>query len=182
MVRTAAASMAKVTHRNQEVQWRTWCSSRPVRPLLAWKFSSMVHRSPATATRASSVTSRRTIAAVEGQFASAPVPADQQVPVSWAGIADGDPGPVVPAQSFSAPACGEPLPGAPGQAGSQLDRARTVPGPGRDPAVARDRQDAGDVLVFQPGAQRSVVSVHFIVGTLRSAGCWTRPKHQRDRR
>jgi hypothetical protein len=31
-----------VTHRYQEVQRRTWCSSRPVRPLPAWKFSSMV--------------------------------------------------------------------------------------------------------------------------------------------
>jgi hypothetical protein len=31
MVRTAAASMARVTHRYQEVQRRTWCSSRPVR-------------------------------------------------------------------------------------------------------------------------------------------------------
>jgi hypothetical protein len=42
MVRTAAPSMARVTHRYQEVQRRTWCSSRPVRPLPAWKFSSMV--------------------------------------------------------------------------------------------------------------------------------------------
>ena len=42
MVRTAAASMARVTHRYQEVQRRTWCSSRPVRPFPAWKFSSIV--------------------------------------------------------------------------------------------------------------------------------------------
>jgi hypothetical protein len=42
IVRTAAPSIARVTHRYQEVQRRTWCSSRPVRPLAAWKFSSMV--------------------------------------------------------------------------------------------------------------------------------------------
>jgi hypothetical protein len=42
MVRTAAPGMARVTHRYQEVQRRTWCSSTPVRPLPAWKFSSMV--------------------------------------------------------------------------------------------------------------------------------------------
>ena len=41
-VRNAQASMARVTHRCQEVQVRTWCSSRPARPLPAWKFSSMV--------------------------------------------------------------------------------------------------------------------------------------------
>jgi hypothetical protein len=39
---SVAAALVRVTHRCQEVQVRTWCSSRPVRPLLAWKFSSMV--------------------------------------------------------------------------------------------------------------------------------------------
>ena len=34
-VRNASASMARVTHRYQEAQRRTWCSSRPARPLLA---------------------------------------------------------------------------------------------------------------------------------------------------
>ena len=43
-------------HRCQDVQRRTWCSSRPVRPLPAWKFSSTVQRSPAVLTRAASVT------------------------------------------------------------------------------------------------------------------------------
>ena len=42
--------MARVTHRCQEVQVRTWCSSRPARPLLAWMFSSIVHLRPAMAT------------------------------------------------------------------------------------------------------------------------------------
>ena len=48
MARTAAASIARMTHRYQEVQRRTWCSSRPVRPLPAWKFSSAHPISPAT--------------------------------------------------------------------------------------------------------------------------------------
>jgi hypothetical protein len=42
MVRKAVASMARVVHRYQESQRRTWCSSSPVNPLPAWKFSSMV--------------------------------------------------------------------------------------------------------------------------------------------
>jgi hypothetical protein len=42
MVRKARASMARVVHRYQESHRRTWCSSSPVRPLPAWKFSSMV--------------------------------------------------------------------------------------------------------------------------------------------
>jgi hypothetical protein len=41
MVMNAVASIASVVHRYQEAQWRTWWSSSPVRPLLAWKFSSM---------------------------------------------------------------------------------------------------------------------------------------------
>ena len=51
-VRNAQAIMARVTHRYQEVQVRTWCSSSPAGPLLAWKFSSMAHLHPATLTRA----------------------------------------------------------------------------------------------------------------------------------
>ena len=51
------------------------------------------------------------VAAVEGQFPGAPVPADQQVPVPRAGIADGDPCPVVPSVSFGADPCGQRLPG-----------------------------------------------------------------------
>jgi hypothetical protein len=34
--------MANVAHRYHEVQRRTWCSSRPHSPLVAWKDSSMV--------------------------------------------------------------------------------------------------------------------------------------------
>jgi site-specific DNA recombinase len=44
----------------------------------------------------------RGVAAVEGQFPGAPVPADQQALVSGAGVADGDPGPVVPPVSLGA--------------------------------------------------------------------------------
>src|ERR1035438_10032658 len=42
----------------------------------------------------------RGVAVVEGQFPGASVPADQQAPVSGAGVADGDPGPVVPPVSL----------------------------------------------------------------------------------
>ena len=48
--RKACASMARVIQRYQEVQVRTWCSSRPVRPLPVWKDSSTFHRHPATRT------------------------------------------------------------------------------------------------------------------------------------
>jgi hypothetical protein len=40
--RKAWASMARVTHRYQERQRRTWCSSSLHSPLVAWKPSSMV--------------------------------------------------------------------------------------------------------------------------------------------
>ena len=42
--RNAAASMGRVARRYQEVQRRTWCWSRPVSSLAAWKFSSTVQR------------------------------------------------------------------------------------------------------------------------------------------
>ena len=45
---------ARVTHRYQEVQRRTWCSARPARDLPAAKFSSVLQRIPATRTRAAS--------------------------------------------------------------------------------------------------------------------------------
>jgi hypothetical protein len=58
MVRKARASMARVVHRYQESQRRTWCSSSPASSLPAWKFSSVVHLVPATVTRAGSGTGR----------------------------------------------------------------------------------------------------------------------------
>jgi hypothetical protein len=58
LVRKAVASMARVVHRYQESQRRTWCSSSPVSPLLAWKFSSVVQRSPAILTKVGSGTGR----------------------------------------------------------------------------------------------------------------------------
>jgi hypothetical protein len=69
------------------------------------------------------------VAPVEGQFPGVAVAADQQVPVSRAGVADGDPGPVIPAMSFSAGTCGQPLPGLPGQARGQLISPDGVPAP-----------------------------------------------------
>ena len=47
----------------------------------------------------------RGVAVVEGRFPGAPVPADQQAPVSGAGVADGDPGPVVPPVSLGTITC-----------------------------------------------------------------------------
>jgi len=57
-VRNAQASMARVVRRYQEVQWRTWCSSRPARPLAAWKFSSVVYLRPTTFTKVARGTCR----------------------------------------------------------------------------------------------------------------------------
>ncbi len=42
------ASIARMVQRCQEVHRRTWCSSRPVRPLPVWKDFSMAQRRPAT--------------------------------------------------------------------------------------------------------------------------------------
>ena len=58
IVRKARASMARVVHRYQEPQRRTWCSSSPVSPFPAWKFSSVVHLVPATLTSRPSGTGR----------------------------------------------------------------------------------------------------------------------------
>jgi hypothetical protein len=58
MDKKARASMAKVVQRYQDPQRRTWCSSSPVRPLPAWKFSSVVQRVPAVLTRVGSGTWR----------------------------------------------------------------------------------------------------------------------------
>ena len=71
--------MARVTQRCQEVQVRTWCSSRPARPLLAWMFSSIVHRRPAMAYQGGQGDGLWCVAAVEGQFPGARVAADQQL-------------------------------------------------------------------------------------------------------
>ncbi len=51
--RKAWASIDRIVARCHEVQRRTWCWSRPVSPLPAWKFSSTVQRRPATVTSVS---------------------------------------------------------------------------------------------------------------------------------
>ena len=56
--RTAWASMARVVQRYQERQRRTWCWSKPTRPLLVLMRSSMHQRRPATLTRMASGTGR----------------------------------------------------------------------------------------------------------------------------
>ena len=106
MVRAAAASMARVTHRYQEVQWRAWCSSRsgPCRPEIL-----DIPAEPGDRDQGGQRDRLRAVAAVEGALASTAVAADQQVLASGAGVADGDPGPVVPAVSFGAVASGQPL-------------------------------------------------------------------------
>ena len=104
MVRKAAASMARVIHRYQEVQRRTWCSSSPARPLPAWKFSSIVQRSPATLTRAASGTWRGRSSG-RRPVPGAAVAADQQPAVSGPAGVDGEPGPVVAAVALGAITC-----------------------------------------------------------------------------
>jgi Lsr2 len=54
--RAAPRSIARMVQRCREVQRRTWCSSRPVRPLAAWNDSSMRQCCPATRTRVDSGT------------------------------------------------------------------------------------------------------------------------------
>jgi hypothetical protein len=58
--RKAWASIARMVQRCHDVQRRTWCSSRPVNPLPAWKASSIVHLRPATATTAATAGSADT--------------------------------------------------------------------------------------------------------------------------
>src|SRR5207237_1249064 len=55
---TAHVDPGLVLQRYQEAQRRTWCSSSPVSPLPAWKFSSVVHLVPATLTSRPSGTGR----------------------------------------------------------------------------------------------------------------------------
>jgi hypothetical protein len=73
----------------------------------AWKFSSMVHLSPGNFDQGGQ---RDLVLAVVGQFPGGPVPADQKVPAAGSGVADGGPGPVVPAQPLCALAGRQPLP------------------------------------------------------------------------
>jgi len=56
--RKAWARIARVTQRSQGVWRRTWCSSRPARPLPAWKVSSIFQRVPARRTGAAPRRSR----------------------------------------------------------------------------------------------------------------------------
>ena len=106
----------------------------------------------------------RGVAAVEGQFPGARGAADQQPAVPRAGITDADPGPVVAAVTLGAFTSGQPLPGLPGQAGSELISADRMPGPGGHPVVTRHGQHIPEMAVFQPGAQRPVVPVGLIRG------------------
>jgi site-specific DNA recombinase len=103
-------------------------------------------------------------AAVEGQFPGGAVPADQQVAVPGAGVADGDPGPVVIAVSLRAVAGRQPLPGLLRQAGGELVGPQGAAGPGGYPVMACDREHVRDALFFQPAAQRSVVPVDLVAG------------------
>jgi hypothetical protein len=91
--------MASVIHRYQESHRRTWCSSSPVSPLPAWKFSSIRHLADAVAISRVSGTGPgaqrdRTgaVAAAERQLAGAAVAADQQVAVTRPAGVDGQPG------------------------------------------------------------------------------------------
>ena len=103
-------------------------------------------------------------AQVAADGAGGAVAADQQVAVPGAAVADGDPGPVVVALSLGALAGREPLPGPFRQPGGQLIGPQRAAGAGGHPVVAGDCEDVGDVLFFQPAAQRPVVPVDLIAG------------------
>lgn len=148
-VRNARASIARVTHRCQEVQVRTWCSSKPASPLLAWKFSSMLQRIPAILTRVASGVQRG--AAVEGQFAGVPVAADQQPVASRAAGLDDDPGPVIPALALGAGPGRQPLPGPGRQFGRQCVRAQRTGGGAHGVAFGHG-QHIAQLPFLQPGS------------------------------
>ncbi|MET3807918.1 hypothetical protein ABIB25_004945 [Nakamurella sp. UYEF19] len=54
--RNAIANIDNVTHRYQDFQRRTWCSSSPAWPFAHWNDCSTFHRRPATLTKARNVT------------------------------------------------------------------------------------------------------------------------------
>jgi hypothetical protein len=145
----AWGSIASSVQRRQRSQQRTWCSSRPARPLPAWKLSSTVHRRPATATSWISRTGGRRVAAVEGQLPGVSRATDQQPPAprpAVIGIGIGpsrsgqlEPGPVVVPLALRARSGREPQPGPPWQGGGE-DVGAERPGGRRQAPVAGDGQ------------------------------------------
>jgi hypothetical protein len=110
MDRKARASMARVVHRYQESQRRTWCSSSPASSLPARKFSSVVQRIPATLTKVASGTGGG-YSNGKRQLPGAAVAADQRPAVTRAAGVDGRPGPVVIPVALGALAGRVALPG-----------------------------------------------------------------------
>src|SRR5215470_11724458 len=91
------------------------------------------------------------VAAVVGQFAGAPVAADQQpVPSRPAGL-DAHPGPVIPAVALGARARRQPLPGPRWQHGSQRVRADRT-GRGGDAVALGDGQHIAGLTFLKVGA------------------------------
>jgi hypothetical protein len=147
-VRKAWASMARVVHRYQDLQVRTWCWSKPHSPFPAWNDSSIVQRRPATLTSTGKGHLPRRVAAVEGQFTSAAVPADQQPPAPGLSLVDVDQRPGVEPLAFRAGPGRGALPGPLGQGGGDLVDATGTDAEG-DPVAGGDRQDVSGT----PGLQ-----------------------------
>ena len=83
--RNAWASMARTVQRCQEVQRRTWCSSRRGQPLAAWNDLLDLPAGAGDADQLGQRDRARVSAAVERQLAGAPVAADQQPVLGRAG-------------------------------------------------------------------------------------------------
>ena len=159
--------MARVTHRYQEHQRRTWCWSRPHSPLLARNASSTRQRAPATRTSAISGRPGGAGAQVVGQLPGGQAAADQQPaapPLRRAGAGQRQAGPLIPAAALGALA----------GADAQPARRRDVLG---QPRCRRrwstrrwqrlgglDGQHIGQLADLQPAAQRRAVAVDLVGG------------------
>jgi hypothetical protein len=87
-------------------------------------------------------------------------------PVGLDGIRQGQPAPVIPAGAYRTIPGTEPRPARCGQTGQdRFDLALTPAHP--DICFARDRQDVGLRLGFQPQAQSSMIPVHAVAGDPR---------------
>ena len=153
----AWASIANVTQRYQDRQQRTWCWSRPTRPLPVWKHSSMVQRLPATRTRVASGAGRGRVAAVEGQLAGPLVAAEHEPVLSGPPARrrltiEAKERPVVQAMALGAPAGRHALPCSRWDMGEQgvggVAGATEV-----DRVVAGHRQHVADASALHLGPQ-----------------------------
>jgi hypothetical protein len=159
--RNAWASRAKMVRRCQEVQLRTWCSSRAASSLPAANRP----RFPAGSGDLHQLGQRRWaggVGAVEGVFAVAEAAADQQPARAVAGgqrrVGGLDQGPVIPAGALGAGPGGHPLPGPGRQPPGRLDR-RACTDPGDDQVTPGYGQDVAEPEAGQLSAQGRVLAI-----------------------